>query len=269
MIGFQTFSQETVSQLLEKSKLLEKNIPSRISVYYEILALDSLNYEALLGMGEAYYSRWKILGRIDKVYLDSALILFNKACNTQHPDYKSFLARGNYFYDFHCMDNAFEDFSHVLEEKKDLAHVYWQRGIIYLRRNDFENAITDFTTAINICPIENPFLYRMRSTCYYKLEIYGKCKSDIDKALKVAPNDNDNILYLGDFYAITGEYMKALKKYNFILSRNDKYSIAYLKRGNIYAAMKNIEKAEVDWNIAMRNGIKVSESRKKIFFGLD
>jgi tetratricopeptide (TPR) repeat protein len=67
----------------------------------------------------------------------------------------------------------------------------------------------------------------------------------------------------GDYFALIGDYPKAIEKYNFVLKQNDFFSIAYLKRGNVYAALGQLDKAAADWQMAESRGIKVNEQSKK------
>lgn len=267
MISIISFSQEDkIRELHAEIDKLGLNLPQKISLYSQILAIDSNDYEAILGQGESYYSRWKILGRIDDIYLDSALIQMNKACASESADYRAFNNRANLYYDFKEFDKAFPDFSKVIQQNPALINVRWKRASIYMKRKDYENALSDLNYALER---EEPscWMLRMRANCYANLEQYSKCKSDLNKALLINDKDNDNHLLLGDYYALIGKYKKAIKKYNFIINRIDLYSLAYLKRGNVYAAIGQFDKAKNDWQIAENRGYIVDDKAKEIRFG--
>lgn len=269
MISIISFSQEEkIRELHSEIDKLGFNLPQKISLYNQILAIDSSDYEALLGQGEAYYSRWRILGRIDDIYLDSTLIQMNKACESKDADYRAFNNRANLYFDFKEFDKAFPDFSKVIQLNPDLINVRWKRASIYMNRMDYEKALSDLNYALDRVE-PSCGLLRMRASCYANLEQYGKCKSDLNKALLINDKDNDNHLLLGDYYALIGDYKKAIKKYSFIINRIDLYSLAYLKRGNVYAALGQHDKANKDWKIAKNRGFVVDDKAKKIRFGTD
>lgn len=261
------FSQSTIKELLLQADKNQNSLPSLIDIYSNILRLDSCNFEALLGQGQAYYNRWSILGKVDKVYLDSAFIQLNKACNVKDPDYRAFVARGDFFADFNKYQDAFNDFNKAIALNPDLIYVRWQRAEIFIKWHDYKNALTDLDYAIKNYGQDYDWLYRYRALCYANLGMLKKCKRDVQKVLSIDSIDNDNILCIADYYAISGEYKKAIKKYSYIINRNDAYALAYLKRGSAYAAIGMNDNAQKDWNIAARKGILVNEDSKKIKFG--
>ena len=260
-------SQVTIDKLFIKAEQKQNNLPELIEIYSQVLKLDSCNYEALLGQGNAYYSRWKILGRVDKIYLDSAFIQLNKACNVNNVDYRAFVARGYYYADFENFKEAFNDFSKAIERKSDLYHVRWRRGLISMKWKDYESAIADLTIAVNYYGNEHDRLYINRAKCYANIGMLSNCKKDVDKAISINSKSNENILALADYHAISGEYKKAIKKYSYIINRNSAFALAYLKRGSVYYAIGQSEKAENDWFTANKKGIAVNEKTKKIRFG--
>ena len=262
-----SFAQtDQIGKLHSDIEKLGLNLPRQIDLYYEILELDSNDYKANLGLGQAYYSRWKILGRTDQVYLDSALIQLNKACFIENADYKAFSARGNLYFDFKKFDLAFPDLTKVIELNPSIFNARWKRASIYMKRNQFREAIEDLTFALKI---EEPsdWIFLMRANCYANLNEYRKCKKDVDNALRINEKSNDNILALGDYYALTGNYKKAIEKYSFIINRNNLYGIAYLKRANVYNKLGKFDQAKVDWKIAESKGLLVNDRTKEIKFG--
>lgn len=267
LIPFLGQSQDTVDELLLKAEEKQNRLPELISIYQKVLELDSCNYEALLGQGKAYYSRWKILGRVDKIYLDSAYIQLNNACNVQNIDYRAFIARGDYYSDFENFQEAFDDFSTAIKIAPEQYYVRFRRALIYMRWQDFENALIDLNLFINNYQDILDNIYILRATCFANLKMFSDCKNDVEKALSINPKANENILALADYYAITGQHKKAINKYSFIINRNNVFALAYLKRGSVFYAMEEKEKAKNDWDTALAKGITVNDRSKKIKFG--
>lgn len=267
-ISFLNAKSQTVSELHKKVKELNCNLPLEISLDYKILAIDSTDYEAILGMGNAYYRRWDILGNTDQIYLDSALIQMNKACSLKNKDYRANKYRGELFYEFGKFDLAYSDFNKALELNPKIFKIRWQRAKINMGYGKIDEAIEDLSEAITEKPLQD-WLYRLRANCYARNSEFEKCKKDITKALKINKNENDNYLILGDYYALTQNYNKALKNYNYIINRNSSYSLAFLKRGNVYNKIGETEKAKKDWKIASQRGYILDGETESIFFGAD
>lgn len=268
MISLVSFSQsERVKEIHSRIDEHRHNLPLKISLYSQILKTVPNDYEALLGQGEAYYSRWKILGRINGVYLDSALIQMNKACLSNKADYRAFNARGNFNFDFKQWDKAFSDFTKVIELNHELLHVRWKRALIHMEWREYHKALDDLNYVLKR-EAPSGWLLRIRAGCYAHLLQYGKCKRDIMKAVSIDDTDNDNYILLGDCYALTGDYKKAIKEYSYVINRNNLYSLAFIKRGNAYAAMGQADKAYQDWEVAKKRGYVLDDDLKKIIFGI-
>ncbi|MCX6250439.1 MAG: hypothetical protein NTX61_06785 [Bacteroidetes bacterium] len=82
-------------------------------------------------------------------------------------------------------DSANLDFEHfLLLEPTKAIKVYYNRGLSYMNRNLFIEAIKDFTNGVKNEP-GNGNLYNQRSYCFYKLGQYEKAREDIDKASRL------------------------------------------------------------------------------------
>lgn len=268
MTFFVSFSQdERIREIHSRIDKLLLNLPLEISLYNEIFKIDPNDYQALLGQGEAYYSRWKILGRTNGVYLDSALIQMNKACMSEKADYRAFNVRGNFYFDFRNPDKAFFDFNKVIELNPLLLPVRWKRALIHMERLEYHKALDDLNYVLKK-EAPSGWLLKTRAGCYANLQQYGKCKRDLKKAVSMDDRDNDNYTLLGDCYSLTGDYEKAIKEYSYVITRNNIYILAYIKRGNVYAAMGQMDKAGQDWEVAQNNGYVMDDDLKKITFGI-
>jgi len=101
---------------------------------------------------------------------------------------KSYLKRGKDFSDAHQYDRAVADYTTAIELKPDYAEAYNDRGFAYYLKGDFERAIADYTQAIELRP-NYPRAYNSRGVVYMSGG-YGASKSvpDFDRAIELKPD---------------------------------------------------------------------------------
>ncbi len=90
---------------------------------------------------------------------------------------------------------------------------YYKAGVEFTENLKYEDAITQFTSAIGIEP-SNPGYYHARGLAYMSLKKYNEAKNDFEKALVFAPKDVDLLVSLGAANNKLGDYEAALKNLN-------------------------------------------------------
>ena len=75
------------------------------------------------------------------------------------------------------------------EPKELLPGAYYDRGIIYYSRDDYDNAIFDFTTAIQLCCKHLAAAYYNRGLAFYCKKQYEFALSDFYNAKRINPKD--------------------------------------------------------------------------------
>lgn len=107
---------------------------------------------------------------------------------TSSGDAQFYLRRGEDFSGIHQYDKAIADYTTAIELKPDYAEAYNDRGFAYFLTGDFERAIRDYTRAIELRP-NYPKAYNSRGVAYMAGG-FGLARSvpDFDRAIELEPD---------------------------------------------------------------------------------
>jgi tetratricopeptide (TPR) repeat protein len=99
-----------------------------------------------------------------------------------------YLKRGEDFTGVQQYDRAIADFTTAIQLQPDYAEAYNDRGFAYYLKGDVERAIADYTRAIDLRP-DYPKAYNSRGVAYMA-HGYGAAKSvpDFDRAIALKPD---------------------------------------------------------------------------------
>jgi tetratricopeptide (TPR) repeat protein len=106
-------------------------------------------------------------------------------------------------------DQAISDFTKAIEINPRLAQAYNNRGAAFLYETHYDQAILDFSRAIEI----NPRLvhaYNNRGWAYIKKWQYDRAISDFDKTIEIDPKFAEAYFYRSIVYFLVEEYGKSL-----------------------------------------------------------
>ena len=97
--------------------------------------------------------------------------------------------RGSCFSELKRYDMAITDFTKALEGPSN-ADLNGARGLAYMMKGDFQNAVSDYTDAIAIDPDKTEF-YGNRAICQYRLHHLKEAAQDAEKFLDKNPSSAD------------------------------------------------------------------------------
>lgn len=100
----------------------------------------------------------------------------------------AYLKRGENLSENQQYDRAIGDYTTAIELKPEYAEAYNDRGFAYYLKGDFERAISDYTRAIELRP-NYPKAYNSRGVAYMQGG-YGAAKSvpDFNRAIELKPD---------------------------------------------------------------------------------
>jgi tetratricopeptide (TPR) repeat protein len=168
------------------------------------------------------------------LFLATAIVLLVVACNKAavqkqatlknaegyHARGPEYLDNGDYDY-----DNAIADFTQAINLDPDNVYAYNGRGFAYSIKGDYDNAIADYTQAIKLNP-DDPTAYYFRGLAYRDKGDYDRAITDFTHVIRLDPNDAEVYTNRGVAYDSKGDHNRAIADYETALrlDPNDSYT---------------------------------------------
>jgi tetratricopeptide (TPR) repeat protein len=157
------------------------------------------------------------------------------------------------------------DPGHVTEEilKGDvlLAKEHNDRAIMYLKKDQYDLALSEFDEALEIYPL-SAGIYNNRGVTYSKKGDYDRAIADFTKAVQLDPNAPEAYFNRGLAYAAKGRINYALADIEKCIDLDPANAAAYDVRGSLITGL-----ACSDWGIACRLG-NCDHLKKSVKIGL-
>ena len=110
------------------------------------------------------------------------------------------------------------------------ANLFLERGKLYFKQNNIDQALTDLKVAIKIDSFQAPFYYTL-STIYFANGNAYKSKEALEKCISLNPEHIDALLRIAELYLYFGQHEK-LREYINQLLKVDKFNAkAYFING--------------------------------------
>ncbi|MFN8238767.1 MAG: tetratricopeptide repeat protein [Chitinophagales bacterium] len=177
----------------------------------------------------------------DKIIL---IIIFSGIFFTRCGNYKGIVEKKSF--------NYTDETTVPVYNKTDTFEKYKKSGILKTEVEDFKGAVEDMTIALNLNP-EVVSLYFYRGHSNYKLNRYNEAISDFTKAIERQPN---GIYYNSRGIAkdASGDYYGALKDFNKAIEMVPGDAEFYYYRGITKRHLNDKKGACLDWKISDESG---------------
>jgi len=140
--------------------------------------------------------------------------------------------RGAAYKNMEFFDLAIDDYNSAIRLKKDYARAYYNRGIAFGTKGLLVEAIKDYSTALRLKP-NDAATYNNRGLAYDRANLHEKAIADFSQAIRLAPELSYAYYNRGLAYEITNERQRAIRDF--------KRSYALNPDSNTYRAkMKDI-----------------------------
>ena len=115
-----------------------------------------------------------------------------------------------------------------------LAKAFTYRGFSYLKKNQFDPAIKDFSEAIRLDP-ENAWALANRGNAYFNKRDYDSAMQDYDAALRLNPVGYATLFYgRGSVYNAGGDPVHAIEQFDAAIRLQPEFPEAFNNRGIAY-----------------------------------
>ncbi len=158
------------------------------------------------------------------------------------------------------LDLEIKKLNDLLKTNQKNAGIYYNRGVLYASKNDTEQAIIDYSKAIEIDKNHADAHYN-RGLAYIKKERYEEAIRDFTATLKTEPNLVDALCNRGNVFYILNNYSSAIRDYTTAINIKPKDPDLYLNRSIVYRAKGDEQNAKKDAGKATKlRGLKPKES---------
>ncbi len=127
------------------------------------------------------------------------------------------------------------------------ARAYNKRGLAYVSTRNYEQAIIDYTKAIEL-DAHFAEAYNNRSTAHLVMGNFGQAVVDCDRALELAPEFVAAYVNRGIAYTGLRDYDQALADYGKALELTPSNIYAFYNRGNTFLWMSKFQDAITDYS---------------------
>jgi tetratricopeptide (TPR) repeat protein len=155
------------------------------------------------------------------------------------------------------LDDAPAYYTTLIDDGTQVAKGYLLRGVSWLAKREFDNAVKDFDAVLRLAP-SDAVLHCLRGKAHYGKHAFDQALADFTEAIRLNPkylialNDRGVTLNAKD------EFGKALKQFDEILRIDPRNSLAYGNRSATWFDLEEYEKSLADVNRAIELDPKLS-----------
>jgi len=145
--------------------------------------------------------------------------------------------------------NGITLWSNVIEQSPEGYFAYLNRGELFFKSGQLDEALADFDRAITVIPSFYT-LYNKLGVAYGQNDDFDEAIECFNKSLAINPNDDTAYYYRGYTYSFLNQYNKAFEDYDKAIELNQGNVKAYVQRGNLYLKTGNKGLAITDFQKA-------------------
>jgi TonB family protein len=142
-------------------------------------------------------------------------------------------------------DNAVKAFTEAIKISEKYSPAYSGRGVAYMNLKEYEKAMEDFNVAIKKSG-KIALNYKLRGEVYSALKDYNKAIKDFDRAIKIEPEMLEAYFERGNAFRNLDKYSEAIADYTKVIELDKGYLQAYNNRAVAYNKLNDSEKMCLD-----------------------
>ena len=175
--------------------------------------------------------------------------------------------RGQAYYQKGEYNRAIDDFNTALELHPDFRWVYINRGLAYEDKGELDLAIKDFSKAIALKP-DYIRTYRERGRAYGSKGEYDKAIADFNKVMELTTNAATlGSAYYGraQVYLDKGELEQAIRDFSQSIKIDSLPAYPYYHRGIVWLRLQEWENARADFATAGKKKLDIAAKFRSKF----
>ena len=195
--------------------------------------------------GDYYYNRALVKSKLDK--LDDAIADYVKAIEFLTDPTYIYQARFNKGVCLRRMgrlDESIEDLKQAVALKNDQDSAHNNLGLSYFEKEEYDDALQEFTKAIALKP--HPFHFNNRGLALYHIHRYEEAKRDYDEAIKRNPDDAHVFFNRGNVFLNNKEFREALEDFDSAIAKEPKNPKFWHAKGLAFDQMAMLDPKHVD-----------------------
>jgi len=240
------------------------------------LAIIPENERGDLELGAFYFGMGFLLNKLEQhkealPYHDLTVAAAQEGNLASPLDAFAYGNRGIAYRNLGQFEQAIQDYNTVLELDPEDAFAFYNRGIAYADLGQFEQAIQDYNSALEL-DLEVAAAYWGRGIAYHQLEQYQQAIGDYNSALELDPEYAFAFYSRGGAYYNLEQYQQAIDDYNSALELDPEYAFAFYSRGLAYHQLEQYQQAIGDYNSALELDPEVAAAywgRGLAYYNLD
>lgn len=195
-----------------------------------------------------YAFKARACARVGKI--EQCLIHAQKAIDINPQLAAGYIARGNAMYHNKDYDQAISDYNTAIALDENDSYYYYNRGLVLLIQKKHDKAIEDFNMAI-LLDNSNASAYISRGNAWEAKNELEKAFEDYNKSVLIDKNNPLGYLNRGKAWNTQKKYEKAISDFNKAIRLDQKNPLFYYNRGKSYFYRNQFERAIQDFNRAL------------------
>jgi tetratricopeptide (TPR) repeat protein len=152
-------------------------------------------------------------------------------------------------------DRAIADYDQVIGLNPEAGHAYNNRGVAYNAKGNYDRAMADYDQAISLNP-QNGKAYNNRGVAYQRKGDHNRAVADYDQAIRLNPELAKAYDNRGNAHLHQGDLSRAIADYDQAIRLSPKSADVYYNRGNAYLKQGDLSRAIADYDQAIRRNPK-------------
>ncbi|MGQ0829139.1 MAG: tetratricopeptide repeat protein [Bacteroidota bacterium] len=202
------------------------------------MQLDPKDYKPIQMVGAVYVKQQKYR---------EAIGYFNRVLSMNDTIFDAYNNRATAYAMLNIHDSALTDFNKALALRPTNPDAVGNRALLLKNmKATEESSVESITEKIKKTP-QDPKLYFQRGLQYYQRKEYDKALPDLDYAIKLDPVYTDALYYRAIIYDMQNRGEEAIAEYTKLIKINPKYDGAYNNRGIEYGKSGRLDLALKDF----------------------